>query len=152
MSLKLYRILLVIFLVWSVASTTLMVYYYSKYQRLSGVLEKLPAKTITVDIGIDYGNGTMVWFNGTILPLKSTVFSAIVSVANVEYRIGSYGAYIIAINGVREKIVSNREGFSWMWYLYNTTTGKLTLGPVAADKYYLSGGEVIIWKYSHWKF
>lgn len=152
MSVKIYRLLLVVFLAWSICSTTLTVYYYTEYLRLLSLVKRFPVNTIAVNIGIDYGNGTVVWFNNTLLPLKSSVFSALLSIANVKYRFGTYGVYIVSINDVKEKIISNREGFSWVWYLYNSTTGKLILGPVAADKYYLNEGDIIVWKYIHWKF
>lgn len=39
-----------------------------------------------------------------------------------------------------------------MWFLYDAEKGEYVYGPVAADKYVLSDGDVILWKYVHWKY
>ncbi len=138
-------------LVWAIIGTTLAVYYYNEYSTYRRLYSSLSGKVIMVNIGIDYGNGTKQWFNGTVLPARSTVLSALTSVSRVEYTYGQFGAYVVSINGHREKILSKKEGYSWMWYLYNATSGKLEYGPVAADKYILSNGQIILWRYEHWK-
>jgi len=145
-------ILLIVLLIWAVVATTLAAYFYNEYTTMERLYKSLKGKVVVINIGIDYGNGTLQWFNGTVLPVGSTVLSALISVSRVEYVYGPYGAYVVSINGVREKIVSKSEGHSWIWYLYNATTGKLEYGPVAADKYILSSGQIIVWKYTHWKF
>lgn len=145
------RILLVLVLAWAIVATTLAAYYYNEYSTYRRLYESLTGKVVVVNIGIDYGNGTRTWYNGTTLPAGSTVLAALTTVSRVEYTYGQYGAYITSINGVRERIVSKKEGFSWLWYIYNATTGKLEYGPVAADKYVLSNGDTVLWKYEHWK-
>ena len=147
-----FRILLGILLVWSIAATSLAAYYYYEYSTTKKLYESLAGKAIIVNVGIDYGNGTLRWFNGTVLPVGATVLSALTSVSKVEYVYGEYGAYVVAVDGVREKIISKKEGYSWMWFFYNATSGALEYGPVAADRYILSNGETILWRYVHWKF
>jgi len=181
MNINVQRVLLIVLLIWSIISTSTTVYYYIElensrraYRRLCeeveslhGELEKLgikikewedlysrlKAKVIVVNIGIDYGNNTCVWYNNTLLPVGSTVLSATIQVATVEYKLGAWGAYVTSINGVKERIITpGKEGYSWIWLFYNTTSGKLEWGPVAADRYKLSDGDIIVWKYSYWKF
>ncbi len=160
------RILLVVLLVWAVASTGFAAKLYmentalkSSLARLEaqlaearGEVESVKARTVTVDIAIDYGNGTIVWHNGTVLPRGATVLTALVAVAHVEYKVGKYGAYVVAVDGVRERLLSKNEGYSWMWYIYDYAKKKWALGQVAADKYMLRDGDVIMWKYAHWKY
>lgn len=111
---------------------------------------------------INYGNGIsapyckyvkvrQVSFNLTA-PLGVTLFNATLAMAKVTYRKGVYGIYITSINGVKERILSSKEGYSWLWYILDRTTGRFVLGPVACDKYVIKEGDVIMWKYSHWKF
>ena len=146
------NLLIAILLVWAITSTSIAAYYYNEYSTVKKLYDSLSGKTIIVDIGIDYGNGTIRWFNDTVLPAGATVLSALTSVARVEYVYGEYGAYIVSVNGVKERKISEREGYSWLWYIYDVSKGEFEIGPVAADKYTLSSGEMILWKYSHWKF
>ena len=148
---SLARILLVLVLAWAIVATTLTVYYYNECSTYKRLYKSLTGKVVVVNIGIDYGNGTRTWYNGTMLPAGSTVLTALTAVSRVEYTYGPYGAYITSINGLKERIVSKKEGFSWMWYIYNATTGKLEYGPVAADRYTLSNGDIVLWRYEHWK-
>lgn len=140
--------LIVALLVWAVVSTGFAVrFYFESTLCQSGQKEGL----ISVSIGIDYGNGTISWHNDTVIPKGSNLLSATVLVAKVEYKTSSFGAYVTSINGLAEKIVSKNEGYSWMWYIYDREKGELVLGKVAADKYQLRDGDIVVWKYKHWK-
>lgn len=145
-------LLIGILLIWSLLATALAAYYYNEYSTVKKLYDSLTSKTIVVNIGIDYGNNTIRWFNGTILPSGTTVLSALTSIAKVEYVYGEYGAYVVSVNDVKEKKISEREGYSWLWYIYDISSGKFEMGPVAADKYTLSNGDIVLWRYSHWKF
>ncbi|RLE60179.1 MAG: hypothetical protein DRJ35_03970 [Thermoprotei archaeon] len=149
---RLGRILVVVLLVWAVVATGFAVKLYQENVFLQKSLESISESTITVSIGFDYGNGTVVWYNNTLVPRGASLLSATVLLVNVEYKMSDFGAYVISINGVSEKIISKNEGFSWMWYIYDFEKEKLVMGPVAADKYVLRDGDIILWKYEHWKF
>lgn len=163
---KAVKVLLVVLLVWAVAASGYAAKLYMENTQLKGTIAALEARlakaeaaaadlerrTVTVDVAIDYGNGTVVWHNGTVLPRGATVLTALVSVAKVEYKMGKYGAYVVAVDGVREKLLSKNEGYSWMWYIFDPKEKKWVPGPVAADKYKLGDGAVIMWKYAHWKY
>jgi len=160
------RILLVVLLVWAVAATGMAAKLYLENRALvsqvssleaqlakaRGAVEGLRSKTVVVDVAVDYGNGTVVWHNGTVLPKGATALTALIAVARAEYRYGKYGAYVVAVDGVKEKMLSKSEGYSWMWYYYDAGKKRWVLGPVAADKYKLVDGAVIMWKYAHWKY
>lgn len=148
---RLGKILVVVVLLWAVVATSLAVELYQENLYLRRSLESLNESTITVSIGFDYGNGTVVWHNGTLVPRGASLLSATVLLANVDYKTGKFGAYVVSINGVGEKLVSKSEGFSWMWYVYDPEKRKLVAGPVAADKYVLKGGDIVLWRYEHWK-
>uniref|UniRef100_A0A7C1PD62 DUF4430 domain-containing protein n=1 Tax=Thermofilum pendens TaxID=2269 RepID=A0A7C1PD62_THEPE len=149
------KLLVLLLLVWAVAATSAASLLYIEnlnLRRELRVREELLGNLVLVNIGIDYGNGTVAWYNNTLLPRGATVLSALVAVARVEYKFGSWGAYVTSVNGVEEKILSKNEGYSWLWYIFNREKGQLELGPVAADKYELASGDVILWRYEHWKF
>jgi len=145
-------LLIGLLLVWAVLASSMAAYYYFEYSSMKRLYESLSNAVIIVNIGIDYGNGTIRWFNNSLFPAGSTVLSALTTLCKVEYTYGDYGAYIIAIDGVKENIISKNEGYSWMWFLYNASSGRLDYGPVAADKYIISNGDTILWRYVHWKF
>ena len=121
-----------------------------------------PKVCVHLTLIINYGDGvrapnspiinvTSVSYNLTV-PRGTTLFNATLAVANVTFRVGPHGVYILSINGLCERVVSRNEGYSWLWYLYDEATGGFVLGPVACDKYVIRDGDVIMWKYSHWKF
>jgi len=149
---KSFGVIVIGLLVWALVASSLAAYYWLEYSKYRKLYESLSVKVIVVNIGVDYGNGTVVWYNNTVLPAGSTVLSALIQVAKVEYKIYSFGAYVVSVNGVTEKILSKKEGYSWMWYIYDKKKGKMVLGPTAADKYELANGDTILWKYEHWSF
>ena len=165
--LGLESLLMVVLLAWAIASSMFAAHYYVQLETAKRDLEALKSslasideellffkeRSVVVDIALDYGNGTIRWFNDTVLPRGSTVLHALIAVAmRVEYRYGEWGAYVTSVDGVAEKLVSKSEGYSWMWYVYDRAKGKWVLGPVAADKYELKQGDIVKWVYSHWKF
>ncbi|MEM2321339.1 MAG: hypothetical protein QXS79_05610 [Candidatus Bathyarchaeia archaeon] len=104
------------------------------------VLEKL---TMKVNILIDYGNGTLIWYNGTSVPRETNVLMATKVIAVVEGKeYPEMGIFVEAINGVR-----NEGGKYWIWYMWNPKKKDWEWGPVASDKYILHEGDTIMWKY-----
>lgn len=143
-------ILLIILLCWAIIATTFASYYYvenEKYYRTSQDLKrKLEEVSISVNIGIDYGNGTRIWFNETIMPVGVTVFNATASVANLEPH-PTYGeSFIIAINGVRQ---NENENLYWIWWIWDEAQHVWVPGPVACTEYVLNDGQTIFWYYEN---
>lgn len=149
---KTQSILLLVLLAWAIVATSTASYLYMENTRLSRELSSLGGRVITVNIGIDYGNGTVIWFNSTSLPRGATALTALVSVAQVEYKLSPMGAYVTAVNNVQERLISKNEGYSWLWYRFDPVKKGLVMGEVSADKYKLADGDIIVWRYEHWKF
>lgn len=105
------------------------------------ILEELEGLTITVNLLIDYGNGTAVWFNETLVPLGANLLMATEFIASVEYTVGEYGAFVTAINGVGGDP-------NWFWLWYHLRDGGWELGPVACDAWTLHDGDVVAWRYT----
>lgn len=146
------QVLLVVLLLWALLATSIASYLYVENQYLSREIGVIGGRYVKVNIGINYGNGTTTWYNDTLLPRGASALTALVSVAQVEYKSGTYGAYVTSVNGLQERMISNNEGYSWFWYHYDVNKKKLVAGEIAADKYKLADGDVIVWSYEHWKF
>ncbi|MCL7401192.1 MAG: DUF4430 domain-containing protein [Thaumarchaeota archaeon] len=131
---------LVCILCWAIAASLLSSYYYYQYTDLMSRLEKSKA---VINLGIDYGNGTRHWFNGTMgLTLYDAMLKAGWRVDAEPY--GTMGLYVKAINGVEQSI---EQSMYWTWWLW-TNLG-WAHGGSACDKYVLSNGETILWYYSY---
>lgn len=106
------------------------------------ILEKL---TMKVNILIDYGNGTLVWYNGTVVPRETNVLMATKVIAVVEGKeYPGMGTFVESINGVK-----NEGGRYWIWYIWSPEKKDWEWGPVASDKYILHEGDIIKWKYEY---
>lgn len=122
-------------LLWALVMTSLYLQQVLLPQRGS---ERL----IRVDIGIKYKNGTVEWHNSTSLRSGATLLEATAEVAEVSYtEHPGMGCFVDSINGVR-----NEHPYYWIWWYWDRGSGWM-LGPVAADKYALSDGEIVIWFY-----
>lgn len=129
---------------WAIVSTLLAVYYFVQTRHYEDLLRSYERVTMRVDLCINYGNGTKVWHNGTLVPLGCSLLNATVMVADVEYVFGEYGAFVNSINGV----VTNAT-HCWFWWSWDVARREWALGPVASDAYVLESGEVVQWYYEH---
>ncbi len=146
------QLLLLVTLAWAVIATCTAAFLYVENQGLAKQAAALRSRVVVVNVLIDYGNGTRVWFNSTVLRRGATVLDALMAVAKVNYTLGSYGAFVNSINGVANRVVSKNEGYYWMWYIYDRTSRTWRLGEVASNAYELSDGDVIMWKYQKVKW
>ncbi|MEM1509850.1 MAG: hypothetical protein QXY49_06430 [Thermofilaceae archaeon] len=161
------KLLIVVLLIWAISASSLAAYNYLRAEKLASEvshlttvlstteseLHDLRMRIVIVNIGIDYGNGTVKWFNVTPLSKGATVLKALLAVASrVEYTYGPWGAYVTSVNGVKEEIIASNEGYSWLWYIYDKEKGVWIPGPVASDQYELPDGSSVKWIYEHWKF
>jgi hypothetical protein len=97
---------------------------------------------LSVNLSVDYGNGTRIWYNATIIPLGATVFNATEEVVTVEHDPQFGPSFVIAINGVRQDV---SQSLYWIWWIWDETENKWTPGPIANDEYTLSDGQNVIW-------
>lgn len=144
-------------LCWAIAASMVSAYYYVQYSDLytkyrnlylqysdlATKLEKSEAVRALINLGIDYANGTRVWYNGT---KGLTLYEAMV---NAGWRIegesyGAMGFFVKAINGVEQSVSESKYWGWWSW-----TDFGWSHGGAACDKYVVSPGETIIWYYSY---
>lgn len=149
-------ILAAILLAWALASTTLGVYYYTEYDKNLRLAEDLKQKlgevSFSVNVAVDYGNGTRTWYNATAIPVGATVYNATRRVATVEPDPQIGPSFIIAINGVKQ---DESQSMYWIWWIWDQIEHNWMLGPVANNEYMLSDGQTVIWYYentSEWPF
>jgi len=97
---------------------------------------------VEVDLLIDFGNGTRLWFNDTLLPYGATLLNAtLLKAYPVKYSTSDLGAFVEEVMGV-----SNSNPYYWIWWEFQN--GEWVIGEVAADMVLLRDGEVYAWKYS----
>jgi len=127
-------------LCWAVAASFVSGYSYLQYSDLRA---RLGRATASINLGIDYGNGTRVWFNGTEgLTLYDAMLEAKWKVESISY--GVMGLYVTSINGLEESTSESKYWGWWTWTEYGWAHGAS-----ACDKYVVSPGETILWYYSY---
>lgn len=118
------------------------------------------AATLSVNILIDYGNGTREWHNGTSVSAGYTLFKLTQEIAVIDYK---YYAELepghIMIDSINGKAkYSNYTnplfywGYSWIWFYWDTNQNKWISGPVGCDAWLLKDGGVYKWNYEYWHF
>ncbi len=116
-------------------------------------LSELEKYTVLVNICIDYGNGTVVWYNDTRVPLGATLFNATSEVAVLNYTVWNLPGYgypddkaifIDAINGVWNDYQANKY---WQWYYWDGS--QWVLGPVGCNHpdATVEDGGIYMWRY-----
>jgi len=105
------------------------------------------AVKITVNLCIDYGNGTVKWFNETEMPPGSSLFNLLTKVANVNY---TYCSALepghIFVNSINE--VGGEEGHYWLWYYWDEKSSTWIFGPVGCDAWLLKDNGIYKFVYT----
>jgi len=135
---------------WALIGTVLAGYYFVQqdmYQReYNEIAKQLTNISIKVDFVLNYGNGTRIWKNDTVLPLGSTAFNATIHIASdVGYQDfgGELGILVTSINGVSQ---NNTHGwFYWVWEKENTMWLSM---PYSCAKYILHEGDLLAITYA----
>jgi len=112
-------------------------YYHYMYNDL---LKKTRTKTIHINLGINYGNGTTEWFNQTEARAGDTLLDITMLATTVNYTSSTSGATLNEING-------RRNSGNYWWYWWMLTNWGWFEGPVACDKYIVGDGETLYWYY-----
>jgi hypothetical protein len=109
--------------------------------------ENMPMQTIvTVNIGIDYGAGTVEWHNNTSVAHGENLLNATKRVAAVEF--SSYpgmGAFVTSINGQKQNPAAS---LYWTFWVYNSQSHQYEMPPVGASAYSLASDQTVQWYYS----
>jgi len=118
----------------------------SEKQNLTELLEKYGSCIMRVNIRIDYRewNGTVVWYNDTIVPLGCNLLQATETVAlvNFTYWPAYQASFVDAINGVW-----NYGACFWMWHRWTDDQRLCEYGDAGADRCELSNNEIAMWRY-----
>jgi len=115
-------------------------FYEKDYQVL---LEDLEGLTILINMKIDYGNGTVVWYNDTRVPLSSTLLTATQILTSVDYSTSELGVFVNEINGVGEDPKTY-----WIWNYWDPDKGSWEFGPVGCDQWVLHDEDTLSWTYT----
>ena len=104
------------------------------------ILKELHELTSTVDIIIDYGNGTKTWFNDTRIIPGESLLNVTKDITDLEYTMSEFGAFVSSINGIE----GTQDNF-WIWNYYEDGW---KMGLTGADQKYLHEGDIVSWKYT----
>ena len=129
-------------LCWAVVATALVGHYWYLYGTYKVLYEEargqLEALTVRVNVLIDYGNGTRIWFNDTLASAGYTVFDVLCLIANVDYVAYSgptwvgypnnTAYFVMGINGVYMNATH-----AWFWWYWDPTTREWVLPPYGAN-------------------
>ena len=115
--------------------------------------------TLTVNICIYYGNGTVEWHNKTAIATGSSLFQLTKKVATINY---TYDALmkpghirITSINNRREYTnytIGYSEGGAWLWYYWDENKQNWAFGPVGCDAWMLKDGGTYKWGFEYWHY
>lgn len=138
--------------VWALVATLAAAYYNGLYTETRRTFEELKSLAINVNLLMDYGNGTSVWHNQTVIA-GSTTFEALLTVTKrVEYETGAYGVFVSSINEVSNAVETPTSGRAWLWYWWNATSSSWTDLLRASDAYILKPNDSVTWRYESYSY
>lgn len=158
MRVNIWSLVSIVFLVWAVMASAAATNYYlnttndqKRIASLNNIIQDISTKfnltvsengtiSIKVNLGIDYGNGTVSWYNDTEIPYGLPLFNATAIVANLTYDVYSFGLLITAINGVYQDMSSNQ-----FWVYEGWDDGEWAPIWVGSTEYILHPNETIMW-------
>ena len=123
-------------------------YYYMEYTKFQQLYDdtlvelKKYEPYMFVNVLLDYGNGTSEWHNGTLVSKGADILNATIRIAQVQYSMGQWGAWMSSINGA-----GGDDNTFWIYNVWNSTSLSWEMGQVAADAYILREGEIFAWIY-----
>jgi hypothetical protein len=131
----------------TIAASYLALDYKVKNTRLredyNALLEDVEELTIIIEMKLDYGNGTVKWYNATRVPLDVNLLKATMLIADIDYSTGGLGAFVNEINGV-----GGDSNTYWIWHYYDEDEGSWEYGLSGCDAWVLHDGDIVAWIYS----
>lgn len=98
-----------------------------------------------VDVLLDYGNGTITWYENLEVLGFASVLKATKAVATVEYSLWGTDVFVDAIDNVWNDYIS--FVYFWIYWYWNHSAKCWEVGAVACNKHLLSSGDIIAWYY-----
>ncbi len=143
MSEQTYKIAAAVLLCTTIIAGALAVQYNVKLQasetEYSILLEELEDTTAMINILIDFGEGS-TWFNGTRVPLGSSLLNATSYVADLELQSAEWGVFVLSI----DEVGGDANSF-WLWDYHDEGW---RAGPVGADQWTVHDGDLLRWTYT----
>lgn len=131
----------------TIGASYLAVNYLSRAQQLQtdyeALLEDVEDLTMRVNIKIDYGEGTIEWYNNTRVPLDANLLTATQVVVSVDYSTSELGTFVDKIEDVGGDLNTY-----WLWNYFDVDSGTWEFGPVGCDSWVLHNGDIVSWVYS----
>ena len=139
------RIIISILLIWALSASFLTITLFYEVSRLRSIYK---GEVITVDVGINYGNSTIVWYNDTRILAGSSAYQALLIVAeNVNASVGAMGVFVHGINSVNEY-----DSVYWFYAVYNKTVQSIWVKVdnwiypgVSCNNLILDDGDIVVW-------
>jgi len=97
-----------------------------------------------VDVLLDYGNSTRVWYENVEVLGFASVLKATKAVASVEYSLWGTDAFVDAINN----IWNNYSAYIfWIYWYWNHSAKCWEMGFAACNMHLLASGDIVAWYY-----
>ena len=136
-----------ILLLTTIGLATTTVYYYTEFDYYQRSFNAFITDYISADVNIDYGNGTNVWYNDTLVLRNSSVFNLTTAIADVDYTFyAGMGIFVNGINNVTNNQVNATSGYGWIYYVNGYSAG------VGSDRYKVALDDYIEWKFEFYSF
>jgi hypothetical protein len=129
-----------------VVSTSSTFYYYSAYtnseQRYTRLVSDLRKIANSVNLLIEFSNGTKVWHNDTFVPIGWSLFNLTLAAVDgeVEYQTMYGSVFVTGIGGVK-----GSGALFWLWYSWNSTSHDWDSAMIGPDQYVLHDGDTLAW-------
>jgi hypothetical protein len=117
-----------------------------RYRNTIGALDDL---SYSLDMLINYGNGTRIWYNGSRIPIGYNLYNATILLTQGDMKATYYpqfqAHFIEAINGVGGD--SDKVSWSWIAWRFDKSLERWEPYEVSADQVVLGNGDTIAWHY-----
>ena len=118
-------------------------------ERYDDTIESLDKISFSVDILFNYGNGTLVWHNGTRLPMGVNFYNVTVLVSDGRLDATYYPEYqshfILSINGVGVGDDPDKLYWAWIAWFFDQELGEWMHYDVSVDMVYPKEGDTLAW-------
>jgi hypothetical protein len=148
-----WKILAVVLLAGLVLTSYGAIYFYQEVSTLqsdnSYLKSRLGSVSETVDIGVNFGNGTTLWYNDTYVPVGASVYNATYAatggrVTTESFTLGNVTeAFVTGVLGVQSTSTSY-----WIWYYFDSASSSWTEATVGAGEFLGVQGGVYLWNFT----